>query len=125
MDGHTAVGGPAHRRRLRAGLAAALVALPVIAFAGAERAGAIPIAIDVAVGDSTVVEGNGVQNATATFAVRLSSPAPTDSYVYFHTQDGTAAHKTSAVPDGDFAQKKPGSKVKIAAGKVTGNIGVG
>ncbi|MBI2705978.1 MAG: fibronectin type III domain-containing protein [Actinobacteria bacterium] len=115
-------------RPRRVGRAAAVFAVGVLAFSlsgsfGSSASAAEPI--EVRVGDSTIVEGNPGQNGTASFGVRLSAPAATDTYVYFHTVAGSASPKTSSNPGGDFAQKAaPTSKIKIALGKTVGNIGV-
>jgi len=76
--------------------------------------------IDVYVGDASVVEGDGLPNGTANLAVELSAPAATDTYIWFHTVDGSAS-----AGDGDYARKKPGkANLKIAAGRTAGTIGV-
>jgi hypothetical protein len=101
-----------------------LLAATVLAVAPSGTASALP-ANEVFVGDATVVEGDGVQDGAAHFAVRLSAPAPSDVYVWFHTEEGSATHRTATSPDGDFARRVEGkAKVKIAAGKVEGNIAV-
>ena len=109
-------------RRGRVLLTCAAVLAPSIAASVAvtsPAAASVPT-IDVYVGDASVVEGDGLPNGTANLAVELSAPAATDTYIWFHTVDGSAS-----AGDGDYARKKPGkANLKIAAGRTAGTIGV-
>ncbi len=67
----------------------------------------------VGVGDATTVEGS-TGTAVVTVVVTMSSAQPTDTFVRYHSVDGSAAAGS------DFTSKK--GTIKILAGKTTGVI---